>query len=235
MINEKTREILKVLNNITDSVVIRTPKITVSDEFKQIICSVDLEKLGENIEEPIGIAYLSQFLNVLNLFEEPDIQRDENTLIITEKESNFKKKIKYLTSNIDIIEEPDYKIIESTKKVNTILSFTLNQEILESIKKTSSVLKDFNAIHFKYKRGEGLDISLIVNETFNAAFNEFNINIPDSELDAQKDFEVKVPLESFLKIPELEYDLEVKYNEKKDAYRIYLNKSIFEVVMSTIV
>ena len=57
--------------------------------------------------------------------------------------------------------------------------------------------------------------------------------------DAQstKDFEIKIPVENFKKIPESEYTFEVKYNEARDAYRILMkNKALsgLKIIMSVI-
>ncbi len=226
MFKQDTREILKSLIPITNKFVIQSPRIVFTDEFKQIVCSFDVSQI-EEFKEKIAINDMANFLSAADLLEDPEITIKDRIINI----KNSKSSIKYLTSDLKSIDETSYKVVESTKGVNTIFSFTMSTDLIESLSKAMQVFKTSDTVFIK-KEGESVSISLGQNESFNAATNEFSINIED--YDSSTDFEVKIPAQSLLRIPTLEYNFEVKYNEERDSYRIYLSNQVLEIVLSTI-
>ena len=77
-------------------------------------------------------------------------------------------------------------------------------------------------------------MSLGATNKFNARDNSYKIR---KDAQSTKEFEIKIPVENFKKIPESEYSFEVKYNEARDAYRILMkNKSLsgLKIIMSVI-
>ncbi len=226
MFKQDTREILKSLIPITNKFVIQSPRIVFTDEFKQIVCSFDVSQI-EEFKEKIAINDMANFLSAVDLLEDPEITIKDRIINI----KNSKSSIKYLTSDLKSIDETSYKVVESTKGVNTIFSFTMSTDLIESLSKAMQVFKTSDTVFIK-KEGESVSISLGQNESFNAATNEFSINIED--YDSSTDFEVKIPAQSLLRIPTLEYNFEVKYNEERDSYRIYLSNQVLEIVLSTI-
>jgi hypothetical protein len=227
MITKETREILKSLTTITDKFILETPKTVFTDEFKQIVCAIDTEVLGEDFEEPIYINDMTTFLSAVDLIDDPQISIKNRVINI----KNDISSINYLTSDSKSMPKTEYKVIESTKKFNSKINFTLNKDLIDTIRKAVSVFKNADTL-FITKKGNSLELVVSVNETFDALSNDFSTTIEfEGESD---DFEIKVPVKSVLKIPAVEYNVEVKYNEDKDAYRLYLSNSIIEIVMSTI-
>jgi len=227
MLNKETREVLKSLTGVSNAFILDN-QTTITDEFKQIICSVNLEKLGEDFKEKIGISEMTNFLNAVNLIQDPEIGIKNRIINI----KNDKSKIKYLSSDLKSMQETDYKVVERTKAVNTVTSFKVTKDLIDMIKKGVSVFNTFDTL-FITKKDDNITLSLGIENSFNSSSNEFSIEIPDHK-STGNDFVVKLPIQGFLKIPVTEYDLDVKYNAEKDSYRIYMSNSLIEIVMSTI-
>jgi ABC-type oligopeptide transport system ATPase subunit len=237
ILNENTRKVLQELTSLNDKFVLRTPYTVFSDEYKQVICAVNFEKLKENFDTPISVNEMSLLLNSINLINDPEITIENRIINI----KNNTSAIKYMTSDENSIEESKYSIIESTKKVDSIISFKLTSDLINIIKQAKSVFKDSIDTLFIKKSSDTNDLilSLSVNESFNSATNEFDITLKADEYKFNdsfgiSDFSVKVPIDNFLKIPNLNYDLEIKYNKDKDSFRIYIYNTLIEIVASTI-
>jgi len=238
ILNEDTRKTLKELIPLSNKFVLRNRTIF-SDEYKQVICSVDLEQLGEDFEKPIYINDTSTFLSAVDLVDSPEITIKDRIINI----KNDYQTINYITSGENSIDESKYSIIESTKKVNSLISFKLTSNLINDIKRAKSVLKEGIDTVFIEKTKDKLLLNLSINETFNAASNEFKIEIKEYEFDPDQGLETfvtKVPVDTFLKIPEIDYNFEVKYNKDKDSYRIYMcsesegDTPLIELIASTI-
>ena len=92
-------------------------------------------------------------------------------------------------------------------------------------------LKDLDEVIFTSSDG---DVKIWIGATnkFNAKSNSFSVM---KYCNATKDFEIKIPIENFKKIPTGDYTLEIKYNSARDAYRILLkNKDLesFKLLLS---
>jgi len=229
MLKQETREIFKALIPISNKFIIESPKTVFTDEFKQMICSLDLEKLGEKIDEPIAIQEIGTFLSAVDLIEDPEITIKDRIINI----KNDTSTIRYLTSDLKSMVKTDYEIIESTKKVNSVLKFELKKDIIETLRRAVQVFKTADTI-FIQKDSTGLTIKLGQDEQFNSSSNDFSFKVSDFEDTAEKDYVVKIPVQSILRLPVLDYNFEVKYNKEKDAYRLYLSNSILEIILSTI-
>ncbi len=229
MINKETRDVLKSLTGITDSFILEN-QTTITDEFKQLICSVDLQKLNENFNEPIGIAKMGNFLQAVDLIPNCEISissQDDNYINI----KNDKSHINFLKSDLKTMESVDFNIIEKTKKADSISEFKISKDVLDTIRKGVSVFDTFDTLFIENKNNK-LTLSLGVGSSFNAAYNEFSIEIPEHK--SSTEFMIKLPIQGFLKIPSVEYNLEIKYNKEKNSYRIYMYNTLIEIVMSTI-
>jgi hypothetical protein len=232
MINKELRTALKELSGITEGFILNYPQITFTDSGKQIVASLNTAKIDESLEDlpKIGISNISNFLSAVDLINNPEIDYDSETRIFSIK--NDDTQIKYLSSDLKSMTEIDYKIIETTKKVTTALSFNLTKDIIDQIIKASNVFNEMDTV-FIEKNNDTVTVSLGVHDNLNAVNNSFSIKIDDYE-STDKDFSVKIPVESIKKIPKTDYELDVKYNEERDAYRIFLSNPILEVVLSVI-
>jgi archaellin len=226
MFSEETREVFKSLSGINNSYVVSYPKTAFSDENNQMLCSVDLSEFEDEFDE-FGIYDMSNLLNAIDLVNDPDITLEDGVINIVSDDS--KERLEYITSDVDSLSKGNYKVIESTKKVNTIYDFELTKEMLTKITKAVSVFPDFDIVSVRTDNDKVV-LSLKSYNKFNTNSNSFEIIL---EGDSDQDFEINIPVSSFTKLPKVDYTFEVKYNEEKDAYRVILTNPLFEIVLST--
>lgn len=122
---------------------------------------------------------------------------------------------------------------DKTEQVPTVCSIDLTVDDIKKLKSATSVFKDLSEIIFRSRDNE---VSLCLGNTnkFNARDNSYSIT---KDTQSSKEFEVKIPVDNFKRIPESEYTLEIKYNEARDAYRLLLkNKTLsgLKIIMSVI-
>ena len=224
MFSEDFRTVLKTLTPITNSFIIEN-RMTFTDTYKQVVVSLDATKLGEDFgDQKIGLNDLSGFLSVVNLFEEPKISIKDKIINISDDHTSAK----YLTSDLKSMKPVDYKIIETTKTVDTSLQFTLSQQVLEKVKKAASVFPGADTV-FIICDETGARLEIGTDSTFEALSNTYSIEIDQSEGFETK---TKVPLESFLKIPQADYSCEIKFNKEKNAKRVFLSNPLLEIILS---
>ncbi len=226
MLNNDVREILKALVNINNSSII-APTMTGADEFKSIIFKANLHKIDSELKE-FGIFDTSSFLNALDLLEEPTIELQGNKIVATDINS----KMEFITSEISSLDYIQVKEsnIDTTVAIDSVLEFAFDSDMLSKIKKASGVFKNFDTLYFN-KEDDKVQLSIGLNNSFSKTNNSFTLDI-ESTLSTDNNFSIALPLYSILKLPNMGYNLKVKYNEKRDAYRIVLDNEILTFVLS---
>lgn len=226
MINKDTRGILKSLISVNNSMIVE-PVMHGADEFKSILFRANLNELEEGIQE-FGIFDMSSFLSSLDLLEDATVELDGNTITATDATST----LKFITSDISALEDIAIKpsIIDSTIQAPSTLEFNFGSELLTRIKKASGVFKTFDTAFLICDEGN-VEVKLGSKDSFSRSNNSFAISV-EPDMNAGRNFELAIPLESLLKVPGMDYTLQVKYNEAKDAYRIVLNNTILTFIMS---
>jgi len=233
MLNKDTQEVLKAYSSISNSCIIQPVTVFV-DEYKQVISNVELEKVDEKINEEIGIYDLSNFLNAISLVNEPEIEYDTESRIV--KISNQNTEIEYLTSDPDILGKDEiekYKrVIESTIKAPSVLEFNLSKDTINQIKKAKGVFGDFDTVFLKNTNStNSFIVEVGIWETFSAKHNTVKFKV-ETDINNNQEFEVGIPIDSILKIPVTDYQCSVKYNEKRDEYRVTLQNGISKAVLA---
>jgi hypothetical protein len=234
MLNKKTRDVLKSLTSVTESFILETPRTIFVDEYKQVIGSLNTELLKEDFKEPVAINNMNVFLNMVGIIDDPKISINKRKITI----KNDNSEIKYQASDVDSLNKVKYSIIESTKKFETVLNFKLSKELIQILNTASGIFSLNDTLEIT-KEGDSVTLALVINETFEQSSNEFSINVQefesnDNDNSNDNNFVIKVPISSIKKLPNLDYNFEVKYNKDKDAYRIYASNILLEVVLSTI-
>lgn len=225
MLTNETREVLKSLIPINNTMIVSS-EMTGTDEFKSILFKADLGQL-EEIEE-FGIYDVTSFLSALDLLEEPEIVLDGN--LITAKDSN--SSLQFVTSDVSSLEDVHIKPsnINTTLDIESILEFTFNSDALNKIKKSANVFKTFDTVYV-VKEGSTVQMKLGAMESYNKSNNSFTLNV-DATLETSKDFHIAVPLETLMKVPAMDYNFMVKYNEERDTYRVVLENQLLTFLMS---
>lgn len=226
MINNDTRTLLKSLLQVNNSMIIE-PTMHGCDEFRSILFRANLGELEEDFEE-FGIFDTTSFLSALELLEEPTISIKDNLIVANDEYSTMN----FVTSDPSTLEDVQInpKVIDSTLAIDTVLSFPFGTELINKIKKSAGVFKTFDTV-FLINTPNGTEMKVGAKDSFSKSNNSFAVSM-DSDINVNKEFELAIPLDGLLKIPPMDYELHVKYNEAKDAYRVVLDNKLLTFVMS---
>ena len=225
MITKEFLKLLSLMTPITDKAIIKSPITTLNSESVDILVNV---KTDFEVENPICIFELSKFLNLLNLFENYDLSIESNKIIV----SNTQTKSVFTLGSIDVMEDfnKSSEIIDRIDLAETVSKFTLKAKDMIDFKKSANIFSELNTIDFIGK-DTSTYVELGVYNKYNSSNNTFSKEYLSS---AQKQFKVSINIDSFLKLPNCDYEVCVKYNESKNAYRILFKTELFTIAVSTI-
>lgn len=231
--NKELTNTLSQLNTITNTVILKYPVTVAASEAKDIYVHLDVSQIDPNGFPNIGLNNnLNSYLNLFKLFDDSrTVSFNGDTVQISSGEITSS----YITDNVALMEAYDIspEQFQKTEEVPTVCSINLTVDDIKKLKSATSVFKDLSEIIIKCQDSE-VSMSLGATGKFNARDNSYKIK---KDAQSTKDFEIKIPVENFKKIPESEYTFEVKYNEARDAYRILMkNKSLsgLKLIMSVI-
>jgi len=224
MLNKDTIEILQQMNKITNSVILKYPKTVAISESQDIQMLLDLSVLDPDSFEPIGLKdSLCDLLGLIKLFPDSrNITYENNTININSDDANST----YITTNLalmDVYDKPSDQF-DKTNQAPSVCEFHLSVSDIKRIKSSSGVLKDLSEVIFTSRDGD-MVVSLGATNRFNARSNTYSINKPDT---CSKEFELKIPVDNFKKLPDSEYTFKIKYNSTQDSYRIILSSDSLE-------
>jgi hypothetical protein len=231
--NKDLTNVLQQLNSITNTVILKHPITVAASEAKDIYVHLDISQLDTNAFPDIGLNdNLNNYLNLYKLFDDNrTVSFKGDTVEISSGDITSS----YITDNVALMEAYDIspEQFQKTEEVPTVCSIDLTVDDIKKLKSATGVFKDLSEIIIKCQDSE-VSMSLGATNKFNARDNSYKIRKNTS---ATKEFEIKIPVENFKKLPESEYTFEVKYNESRDAYRILLkNKALsgLKLIMSVI-
>ncbi len=231
--NKQLVQTLSQINNITNTLILKYPITIATSEAKDIYVHLDVSEIDSNEFPDIGLNdNLNNYLNLFKLFDDDRIVKYNGDTV--EIVSN-KIKSSYISDNIALMQSHDIspEQFDKTEQVPTVCSIGLTVDDIKKLKSATSVFKDLSEIIFRSRDNE-VTMSLGATNKFNARDNSYSIT---KDTQPSKEFEVKIPVENFKKIPESDYTLEIKYNESRDAYRLFLkNKTLkgLKIIMSII-
>lgn len=181
-ISARTKQILKVFAGINQNVLlIKGNKIRTLSASKTVYAEADVE---ETFPEQFGIYDLNEFLGVLSLFDDPDVQFETNSATI----SSGKNAVRYLPADESVLVAPKKPLVIA----DPITTFELASESITSAIKAAGVLK---APYITF-RGDGKSISLIAHDKTNVNSNNFSVEVADSDVE----FEYHVKTEYLTKL-----------------------------------
>ncbi len=231
--NKDLTNVLQQLNTITNTVILKYPITVAASEAKDMYVHLDISQLDDNSFPDIGLNNnLNNYLNLFKLFDDTRaVTFKGDTVEISSGEITSS----YITDNVALMEGYDIspEQFQKTEEVPTVCSIDLTVDDIKKLKSATGVFKDLSEIIIKCQDSE-VSMSLGATNKFNARDNSYKIRKNTS---ATKEFEIKIPVENFKKLPESEYTFEVKYNEARDAYRILMkNKALsgLKLIMSVI-
>lgn len=167
-ITKDTLSVLKNFAGINGNIALRKGSVltTISPQ-RNVVASVTVT---EDFPEDFYIYDLSQFLGVLSLFTDPDV--DFTPAVATIKEG--KNSIKYYAADKSVLLLPPDKAI---KFPGADVEFELDADQITAIQKTSSVLSapDLSIV------GDGKTIALKVLDLKNSSTNNYEVEIGETD------------------------------------------------------
>ena len=178
-LSEKTIDLLENFSSINQSILVKKgSKLRTISVMKNILAEAEVD---ENFEKDFGIYDLPQFLNGVNLMNDPDIDlRNESYMILREGNTT---KVKFAFADPNVIISPPEKGIELP---NSDVTFQLDSIQLQKLLKASSIyqLPDLAAV------GNARNITLTVRDKKNDNSNEFALVV--GETDSIFEFNFKI-------------------------------------------
>ena len=185
-LSEKTISLLENFSSINQSILVKKgSKLRTISVMKNILAEADVD---ENFERDFGVYDLPQFLNGINLMNDPDLDlKNETYMIIRDGKST---KVKFAFADPECIVTPPEKNIKLT---SNDVKFILDDVQLSKLLKASSVyqLPDLSAV------GDGKEITLVVSDRKNDNSNEFSLKVGKTE----QTFEFNFKIENIKLIP----------------------------------
>ena len=110
--------------------------------------------------------------------------------------------------------------IEIVDSKPSVAEFVMTAEDIRKIRSASTAFKELDFVEIKAE--DCVELSLTSSGKFNATSNSFTIK---KACNPSKNFDILMSLETFMKLPMHDYNVNIKYNEARNDYRILL-KSI---------
>ena len=132
-LSEQTVSILKNFSTINQNLVIKEgSEISTMSAMKNIVSK---SKVDETFPVEFAIYDLNEFLSAMSLFTNPDLDFNDNFVVITEAGSNSKS-LKYWYSEPSVVTTPSKEITMPSVDVE----FPMNSGILSEVQKAAAVI-----------------------------------------------------------------------------------------------
>ena len=132
-LNDQTVSILKNFSTINQNLVIKEgSEIATMSAMKNIVAKAKVE---ESFPIEFAIYDLNEFLSALSLFEKPDLDFQENYVLITESGSKGKS-LKYWFSDSSVVTSPSKEVTMPSSEVK----FPLQSNVLSEVQKAAAVI-----------------------------------------------------------------------------------------------
>ena len=132
-ISEQTKEVLKNFSNINQNLLVKSgTTLTTMSTMKNIVAKAEVK---ESFPKEFAIYDLNEFLSALSLFGNPDLDFQENYVVITEGKTK-NKTLKYFYSDPSVIVSPSKEVQMPEAEV----SFEFKHDTFNKVAKASAVL-----------------------------------------------------------------------------------------------
>ena len=178
-LSDRTVNLLRNFSTINQSILFKEgKKLRTISVMKNILAEANID---EEFPQDFGVYDLGQFLNSLNLFQEPDLVFNGDSYV-TVKEG--KQKSKYFFADPSVIVSPPEKSITLP---SVDVEFNLKSSQLDRLHKAASVyhLTDLSVI------GEDGEIKLMVHDRKNDTSNDFSIVVGETTSNFALHFKVE--------------------------------------------
>lgn len=219
-LQKETLAIIKNFSTINSNLLIKEGnKLSTITTGKNVMAEATLV---DSFPIDFGIYDLNEFLNSVNLFEDPDLQFNDKQVIIKQGSSS----IKFSAADQAVLVIPPNKSINFPE---ADVVFDMSTNMLATIIKTASVLRsDDVAIN-----GDGTTLKLVISDKKNVSANSFELELgSDSRI-----FRINLKVDN-LKLHPTDYKVEVskkkisKFSSKDGKLVYYIaveSDSTFEI------
>ena len=205
MLNEQTRKGLKSLTTVGNAAIVRFPWTSILQKNKSIIAFINLEEYGEEPFEEFGFEEtLSEFLTLVDFYQDPEITSEGN--IITIESGNNTQR--YETSDLDSMKSFDIPVttLEKVNSTPEIINFEITSAELIRLKKVSALTKSTSLLVQASVDG---DCSLVTCK-LDRNNNSSNESVTAFPMSAQEDINVKFDIANISKLPDRDYQVSIK-------------------------
>ena len=186
----ETISVLKNFSTINANLMVKAgSSLSTMSAMKNIVAKADVT---EEFPSDFAIYDLNEFLSALSLFGKPDLEFNDDFVIITEEGTS--KSLKYWFSDPSVVTTPSKEI----SMPSTELTFNLSSDTLNEITKAAAVI---GAPDMALTDGK-----LMVTDKKNSTANAFETSLDVGDVDAEYKFWFKV---DNLKVMPGAYDVEV--------------------------
>lgn len=194
-LNENTLNILRNFSDINQNILIKQGSVlkTIS-EARNVLATANV---GDEFPNDFGVYDLNEFIGVLGLVDKPNLNFEDDHVIIGD--SSGRTKIKYFYSSEDTLTTPSKDITMPDSEVK----FKLGAEVLDKIKRAASTL-GHSEVSITNSNNI-IKISVIDNK--NKTSHAFSIDI-DGEYDQNSKFNFILNISNLKIIPD-DYEVEI--------------------------
>ena len=189
-LSNETISVLKNFSTINANLMVKAgSSLSTMSAMKNIVAKADVT---EEFPSDFAIYDLNEFLSALSLFEKPDLEFNNDFVIVTEEGTS--KSLKYWFSDPEVVTTPSKEI----SMPSTELTFNLSSDTLNEITKAAAVI---GVPDMALAGGK-----LMVTDKKNSTANAYETSLDVGDVDAQYKFWFKV---ENLKVMPGAYDVEV--------------------------
>lgn len=176
-LSKQTITILKNFTGVSGCIIFKPGNTLATISNLRTILAV--AKIPEDIPMKAPIYDLGQFLNVISIMEDPDLEFQEDKVVITS--GNYRSNYRYSTENVfptQVPEIEEFKTFINNLKADTKIKFTLTADDIKSITNATSIIGgDFiNLV------AEGGATYLTVKQLDKDGTNSFKIKVSDETI-----------------------------------------------------
>ena len=188
-LTSETISVLKNFSTINQNLLVKAgSSIATMSAMKNIVAKAEV---SEEFPSDFAIYDLNEFLSALSLFQKPDLEFNNDFVIVTEEGTS--KSLKYWFSDPEVVTTPSKEI----SMPSTDVTFNLTSDTLSEITKAAAVV---GVPDMALKNGR-----LMVTDKKNATANAFST---DLGIDSEADYKFWFKVEN-LKIMSGSYDVEI--------------------------
>ena len=171
-LSNDTQTVLKNFAAINSNIVINTgTELKTISEAKNILAKASV---SESFDTSFGIYDLNEFLGVMSMFDDPELNVADDALSI--KISQGRRAVKYFFSAPDILTSPSKDIVMPSAEV----TFTLTQDDMTQLRKAAGALGVTDVVVAKGAGDTGLTIT--VTDVKDSTSNTFDIEVDAKEV-----------------------------------------------------